>query len=153
MVKVSADKPRITREIVERYVRDGLTTTQMAERFLVEYGERRSDRSFAVAMHRMGIPSPHPRKKYDDELPWTVRKEHLMATEARMLRAYGRLRAGEAMAPDTAERLASWMRKLDEMDAVVHYDPETEQGFFLVPRRPGDDGYTRRPDEGENDGR
>ena len=34
---------------------------------------------------------------------------------------------------------------LDEENAVVHYDGDTEQGFFYVPREEHDDDIIRRP--------
>jgi hypothetical protein len=37
------------------------------------------------------------------------------------------------------------MEMIKEEDAVVHYDPDTEEGFFYVPRQEGDDDLIHRP--------
>jgi hypothetical protein len=34
---------------------------------------------------------------------------------------------------------------IKEEGAVVHYDPDTEEGFFYVPRQEGDDDLIHRP--------
>ena len=62
-----------------------------------------------------------------------------------MLRVEGRVRAGMEIRPTDAERHATWRRRLDEMNAVVHYDPDTDEGFFYVPREKGDTDIIRRP--------
>jgi hypothetical protein len=36
-------------------------------------------------------------------------------------------------------RLEPWLEKLRQAGAVVHYEADTKQGFFYVPRRPGID--------------
>ncbi|WP_432482537.1 hypothetical protein [Kineococcus esterisolvens] len=56
-----------------------------------------------------------------------------------MLRAEGRLRAGVELKPAEADRLEAFKRGLREQGAVIHYDGDTEQGFFRVPAREGID--------------
>ncbi|USH45866.1 immunity repressor [Streptomyces phage VieEnRose] len=83
----------------------------------------------------------------DDELiPWHVKREHRWAYPLAMLRAEARRREGKELSEDDKARLASWSAMIEEENAVVHYDPETEDGFFYVPREPGDTDIIRRPE-------
>ena len=46
-----------------------------------------------------------------------------------------------------AKTLGDWTNRLEEMDAVVHYDPDVAPFFFRVPRRAGiDKGLFRDPE-------
>jgi hypothetical protein len=62
-----------------------------------------------------------------------------------MLRAEARRRAGKDLTETDQNRLKNWMEMIKEEDAVVHYDPDTEEGFFYVPRQEGDDDLIHRP--------
>ena len=62
-----------------------------------------------------------------------------------MLRVEGRRRAGREIRPQDEARLPSFKRDLTERGLVVHYDPDTEQGFFYVPARPEDADLIRVP--------
>lgn len=81
----------------------------------------------------------------DDLIPWFVKEEHRWAYPLAMLRATARSRAGKDVTKTDQARLASWMEMLEENNAVVHYDPDTEEGFFYVPRQEGDDDLIHRP--------
>jgi hypothetical protein len=45
-------------------------------------------------------------------------------------------------------RLDSWLREVKELGAVVLYDPDTPDGFYLVPRQERDTDIVRRPQTG-----
>ncbi|HEX3827798.1 MAG TPA: hypothetical protein VHV82_11050 [Sporichthyaceae bacterium] len=63
----------------------------------------------------------------------------------RMLRAYGKARAGEALAERERLALVRFLRKLDAENAVLAYDPEDhDEPFKLVDRLADDTGYVRR---------
>lgn len=80
-------------------------------------------------------------------IPWALKPEHRVHHVLNMLRAEARRRAGQDVAPDTLKKLDAWLAWLAEEDAVVHYDPETEQAFWYVPRRPGiDTDLIRKPE-------
>ncbi|MEV5330874.1 hypothetical protein [Streptomyces werraensis] len=82
----------------------------------------------------------------DDELiPWMVKEEHRWAYPLVMLRTEARRRAGKDVTEADQGRLATWKAMLEEENAVVHYDPETEEGFFYIPRQPEDDDLIHRP--------
>lgn len=77
---------------------------------------------------------------YDDDLmPWHVEPQHLWAFPPRMLRVEARRRAAMDVNSLDADRLASWKKRLKEEGRVVHYDPDTDKGWFYVPARPGID--------------
>lgn len=80
-----------------------------------------------------------------DLIPWAVRPEHRHRHALGMLRALGRRRAGGEMTERMGQLLDNWLLSLQESDAVVYYDPDTEEGFFYVPREPGDADIIRRP--------
>ena len=77
--------------------------------------------------------------RYTDTIPWTVKQEHLREYAPRMLRLLGRQRSGTKLTPEEQSRLDGWLKKLDEEDAVVAYDPEFRFGFVYVDREPDDD--------------
>ncbi|WP_329289579.1 hypothetical protein [Streptomyces pseudovenezuelae] len=81
----------------------------------------------------------------DDLIPWFVKDEHRWSYPLVMLRTEARRRAGKALTEGDQARLASWTEMLEENKAVVHYDGETEEGFFYVPRQAGDDDLIHRP--------
>ena len=55
------------------------------------------------------------------------------------LRAEARRRDGRPISPEEEVALENFKAMLFEQDLVVHYEPETEQGWWLVPRRHGID--------------
>lgn len=93
----------------------------------------------------------------DPELiPWMVKPEHRIDTILANLRTEARVRAGEApedLSYGVRTRWQAFKRRLEEGDLVVHYDPDTEDGFFLVPRQPEDTDIIRRPKRRPSGGR
>lgn len=80
-----------------------------------------------------------------DLIPWRVEREHRWSYPLQMLRLEGRRRRGDELRPVDQVRLDAWRKRVDEEQLVVHYEPETDEGFFLIPREPGDDDIIRRP--------
>lgn len=81
----------------------------------------------------------------DDLIPWFVEEKHRWNYAVQMLRSEGRRREGKELREMEALRLEAWLRGLERDNLVIHYDPDTEDGFFYVPREPGDDDIIRRP--------
>lgn len=121
---------------LERWIREGLTHEQMADRVYRETGHRISRSSISAAISRLDLSKPAPR--YHREIPWTVKVQHLKAYPVRMLRLLGRRRNGGTLTEVENHRLDSWLNQLDENRAVVAYDPDSEDGFFYVARRRGE---------------
>ncbi|MGW8953513.1 hypothetical protein [Streptomyces sp. NPDC055709] len=81
----------------------------------------------------------------DDLIPWFVLEHHRWKYPVAMLRVEARKRSGKKVSETEMARLISWKEMLEEENAVVHYDPDTEDGFFYVPREKGDNDIIRRP--------
>jgi hypothetical protein len=120
-----------------RWAREGMTHQQMADRTREETGENVSRAAISMAMQRYGL-STGMKPRYIEEIPWKVRIEHLRAYPVRMLRLLGRRRAGEQMDDEANDRLDRWLDHVASLDAVVAYDPDSDQGFFYVARNSGD---------------
>ncbi|WP_031513728.1 hypothetical protein [Streptomyces sp. NRRL F-5123] len=129
---------------VDRWFEEGLTYQQMVEKYLELYNIETSPSMWGNYRRRKRLERRIVRD--DDLIPWAVKPEHRWIYPLVMLRVEARRRAGKELTADDAGRLASWLQMLDEAEAVVHYDPDTEEGFFLVPRQPGDD-LIHRPKE------
>lgn len=120
---------------VRRWIEEGRTYKWMAEEYARKYNIEISPTTFSEFRRREGIDGRNVRN--DELIPWAVKPGHRWAYQVQMLRAEGRRRAGLDMNPASAGHLEVFLRSLAENDAVVHYEPETEQGFFYVPREPG----------------
>lgn len=72
-------------------------------------------------------------------IPWKLRQEHLQTEPARVIRWHARVTRGETLSDGDRLRYEKAIKHLEEHDLVFHYDRDTEQGWFLVPRRPGID--------------
>ena len=73
------------------------------------------------------------------DLPWDVAPRHTGSVHHEMLLTAARVRAGEELGLSERRRFDSWLEDLHAADAVVHYDPATQEGWFYVPRRAGRD--------------
>lgn len=121
---------------LRRWLDEGLTHQQIADRQADITGERVTRSAVSAAISRLGLSKPAPR--YAEELPWKVHVQHIKAYPARMLRLLGKRRAGVEMGPEDVRRLDSWLELLREQDAVVAYAPDSEEGFLYVRRQNGD---------------
>ena len=117
-----------------RYAREGLTQEQMAERWTAESEWSISRSGIAMALQREGVPPVKPRPRYEEEIPWRVLSRHQRRTDAQMLRLWARRKHGKQVVGDEALRLNRWLSRLEEQDAVIVYDPRTEEGFIWIPR-------------------
>lgn len=79
-------------------------------------------------------------------IPWRLRPEHAQSKPARVIRWHARVERGEPLTEEERARYEKALKLLRERDVVFHYDRDTEQGWFLVPRREGiDNGVVREP--------
>ncbi len=129
-----------------RMVRKGMTQQDIADETFRRTGNRVTRAAVSAALQRAGV-APQ-RNRYSDLLPWRVRVEHDGHYASRMLRAEGRLRAGQEIPAREAQRLENWKATLQANHVVVHYDPDTVDGFHYVKARRGvDTDLIRVPDE------
>jgi hypothetical protein len=122
-----------------------MTQHQMVDAWEQESGMRVSRSAIAMAMQRADVPAAKPRPRYEDMLPWHVRGEHRLNAQARLLRLEGRRRKGGHLTSRELNWLTTWREELAAANAVIVYEPDTEEGFFWVVRNDTDTDIIRRP--------
>lgn len=119
---------------LRRYLERGLTQQQIADQWEKDSGIRVARSAIALAIERYDLHSATTRPDYSELLPWHIRKEHRFLTDPRMLRFESRRRNGMQLTERQAEQLARWKEELEEANAVVRYEWDTDEGWFLVSR-------------------
>lgn len=119
-------------------LRRGMTHQEIADAVSEATGHRVKRSTVSAALLRAGLSQPA--KKYPNEIPWTVKKEHLTHYAARMLRLLGRRNAGVQNSAEMDQRLDSWLDQLRQTHSVVTYVPNTDEGFFYVDGEPNAQG-------------
>lgn len=133
---MGASKIQNEQEII-RWYEEGKTYSWMVEEYRRKYGIETWTSMFGNFRRRRGLQRRLTRN--DDLLPWALDERHRWAYPAMMLRAEARRRDGKELRPEEESRLDAWLSRLTDEDAVVHYDPDTDEGFWYVPRREGID--------------
>jgi hypothetical protein len=128
---------------VVRWFEEGKTYEWMQQTYREKYGIETTIPMWAAFRRRKGLDRRNLRA--DDLLPWKVKAEHRHLYPAIMLRFEARSRAGRELNDRDSRRLANWKQMLDEDKLVVHYDEETEDGFFYIPREDSDTDLIRKP--------
>ena len=141
MMRRPGGAQRIDYKKAEMMLRSGATQQEVADLFGVTQGAIAAAIRRGVVKYKKGRPA-------DRAMPWSpIREEHRQKYLARMLRAAHRRESGMENAPPIERMLDSFLRDVEERDYVVTYEPDTEEGFFRVPRRHGiDEGLVREPD-------
>lgn len=132
---------------VASWYRAGKSYRWMTEEHERKYHRKPTVAAFQSIVRRMDLP---PRSLRNNPLiPWRVRREHQRKWTHSLLRNENRRRSGLPV-PDTAlTELERWKIGLEKAGAVVDYRPDTEEGYFLVPRRDGiDTDLIRVPEAG-----
>ncbi|MCG8926664.1 hypothetical protein [Lentzea sp. CC55] len=131
---------------VVRWMEEGKPYSWMVEEYKRKYNVETSISMWSNFRRRHDFEG---RMARDPELvPWKVKEEHSWATPLTMLRLEARRRQGFPLRPQDETRLINWLDAVKLQQAVVHYDPDTEEGFFYVPREERDDDLIRRPLDG-----
>lgn len=123
---------------LQKLLEQGLTHQEIAEHVARDTGHNVKRSTVSAAIHRAGLSGRA--KKYVDEIPWTVKEEHLTHYAARMLRTLGRRRAGIQNSAEMDARLDSWLNLLQQEHSVVTYLPNTPEGFYYVDGEPDEKG-------------
>jgi len=113
-------------------VNAGMTHEQIATRIAELTGQPISRSSVSAALSRAGKTN---RIRYLRELPWKVRGEHARRYHPMMLRLQARLDSGQNLSAQELRRVTAWRNALTRQKAVVHYEPDTESGWWKVRRR------------------
>lgn len=128
---------------LQRWLAEGLTHAQIADRIYNLTGQRVARSTVSSAIHRAALSSPGNR--YSDELPWRVKTQHQKEYPARMLRLVGRRRAGLDLDDEENQRLDSWLSRLEADRAVVGYDLDSTFGFYYIDKDDPRDGHEGIP--------
>ncbi|AWN07397.1 immunity repressor [Streptomyces phage Maneekul] len=129
---------------VLRWFEEGRTYDWMVEEYKRKYNIETVPSLWGNFRRRRGLPRRIVRD--DDLIPWLIKEEHRWLYPLAMLRVEARKRAGATVSDLEEKRLQSWREMLEEENAVVHYDPDTEEGFFYIHRQPGDDDIIHKPE-------
>ena len=128
-----------------RWFEAGVTYEEMVERYWTKYNLETTFSMFGNFRRREGLQRRITR---DDELiPWAVKVEHRHDYPILMLRKEARRRSGLPVSDEDALAIDAWIRGMKESETVLHYEPDTDQGWFYVPPREGVDvDLIRKPD-------
>ena len=130
---------------VIRWFEEGRTYAWMIDEYKRKYNVETVPSMWGNFRRRRGLDRRITRD--DDLIPWSVKPEHRWAYPVMMLRVEARRRAGLDLTEDMQNRLDNWLARLEEDGTVVHYDPDTEDGFYYVPRRKEDTDLIREPEK------
>ncbi|MDO8152307.1 hypothetical protein [Isoptericola sp. b408] len=129
-----------------QWIESGWTYQEIVDEYRRKYNIETTLSMWSNFRHRRGLAR---RINRDDELiPWAVDPRHRNSYHLAMLRVESRRRNGWELREVDASRLASWKRDVVALDAVVHYDPRTPDGFHLIPRESQDHDLIRQPTAG-----
>jgi hypothetical protein len=129
---------------VEQMLRSGKTQLEVVDIY--------RDRGVDISQSAISQAITSGRIKVDTDrhaggVPWKLKPQHRHLNAARMLRTIARMDAGMAVGKSLGEQARAWRAGLEDEDSVIAYDPDTEEGFWRVPRRPGIDlGLVREPE-------
>lgn len=144
MVRSIIDSTAGGEDEVRRWYEQGKTYAWMAQEYVRKYNLAVSPTMFS---NRRASRGWDRRIARDDELiPWDVRVEHRWNRSLVLLRVEARRRAGLPLRDRDVKELESWLEELKRVDGVVHYDPDTEEGFFIVPRGERDKDLIHEPE-------
>ena len=115
---------------LQRWIDEGLTHQQMADRVFELKGQRVTRNAISAAMARYGLSQD--RSRYDEEIPWRVNMLHAKAFQLRMLRLLGRRRLGREMKTAEINQLNKWLQRLQIEKAIVAYDPSSDLGLVYI---------------------
>ena len=124
---------------------EGRTYQWIVDEYRRKYGIETTISMWAALRRRHGIETRIVRD--ENLIPWAVKVEHRHAHAVSMLRAEARRRAGRTLTPVMEGMLNVWLSGLERDGVVVHYDPDTPQGWWYVPPRKGiDKDLIRQPE-------
>ena len=132
---------------VRRWYHEGKTYVWMAQEYQRRYDLNVSPSIFSYRRSTRGWE--RRQRTRDDLIPWEIKDEHRWHRHFVMLKLeiQSRRHGIDSLRESDLRDLVAFREQLKAADAVVHYDPHTEQGFSLVPREPGDLDLVRMPDQ------
>lgn len=133
----------INRDEFVRWYTGGKTYSWIIDKYQEKYGVEIGYGTISNWRHQHGLE----RRSVTDPtlIPWTVLPQHRISHLLNMLRAEARRRSGQEVAPGTLDKLLGWLAMLAKTGQVVEYRPDTDEGWFLVPRKSSDRDIIRQP--------
>jgi hypothetical protein len=125
------------------WIESGQKYNWIVDEYQRKYNEEITVAGVASYRSRHGLTRRQVRA--DDLVPWFVEEPHRNLYLLEMLRLEARIRAGAKLSERELKRNRNFRENLAAADAVVHYDPTSEAGFYYVPRLETDDDIIRRP--------
>lgn len=129
---------------VVRWFEEGKTYAWMVEEYRRKYNIDTVPSLWGNFRRRRGLARRITRN--DELVPWNVKEEHRWAYPLVMLRVEARRRDGRELRDVDSSRLTSWLEWMEAESLVVHYDPDTADGFFYIPRGEQDTDLVRQPE-------
>lgn len=138
---------------MRRWLRQGKSNAEIVRLLDEQHNIRVTRQAVSVWKKRAGLEMDG-RYRQPRALPWRVKPEHRQLEPARAIRIQARLDRGQKVDPTELarlERAKEHLRRIAaeqgwQTGAVFHYEEDTPQGWFVVPRRPEGDGVlTRTP--------
>ena len=119
-----------------------MTHQEIADEVFARTGERVTRNAVTMALGRAGVKGTV--RRYDDLIPWRVKTIHEHNYHLAMLRFEARRRRELPLTEGQQKRLDGWLASLGRKGVVVFYEPDSPEGFYLVPKMENDD-IIRRP--------
>jgi hypothetical protein len=132
-VNMAPPKYTPNRNELARWIEEGLTHQQMADRVYLLTGRRVTREAISVAAHSYGLTKRKVRFKR--ELPWRVKSHHSKVYPVRMLRLLGRRSLGMPITVKDRSLLENWLAAITREGLIVAYDPDSDQGFHYIEER------------------
>ena len=123
-----------------------MTHQEIADEVFARTGERVTRNAVTMALTRAGVQGTV--RRYSDLIPWRVKPKHEHDYHLAMLRFEARRRRELPLTEAQNRRLDGWLARLDHKGVVVFYEPDSPDGFYLLPRQETDADIIRHP---END--
>lgn len=130
-------------DTIKEWKDEGLTYQQMVERWYEQTDgeELATNKAFAMRCSRNGWTKPPVEQPV---IPWVVETRHQSEYHLQMLRFEGMRRRGEKLNPKKEEKLDGFLA-LRAGKTVVHYEPNSAQGFWDVQKEWFDTDIFRDP--------
>lgn len=117
----------------ERWLAEGLTHQQMADRVYERTGHRVTRAAISVALGNYGLARRNlSHKRW---VPWRVKTDHQKSYAVKMLRLLGKRSYGIQMKLKEEKDLNSWLRRVKEAGLIVAYDRDSDQGLHYIDER------------------
>lgn len=128
---------------LQKWVEEGLTHDQIADRIGEREGYRPGRSSVSAALSKAGFTN---RVRYDEFIPWSpISIEHNGHKFLQNLRVGARIAAGLNVSKGARQRFENFASNLLSANAIVVYFYDTDKGFYAVHREPDEVGLVRPP--------